>query len=283
MLYSFHIYCSEETAIIEHSVQIKKRHLRTRNMVSYFVEVLSFLTPNSSVYRMKKIFNFSYYSIIILFATGYAQSSAYANNLKENTKIWTSIKSVVPISANKRWSYFIEPQLRFIDDKYKFNQINLYLGLKYQTSDDLSLWAGIYRRYEQKPNGSTENQYRLWQQAVWQVIGNEQMKLSSRTRLEERKNTQYSQLSYRLREKLGIKSPISNWSQHYLVISDEVFFQLNRPQWVSNRFFSENRAFIGFDIPINNKYSYVIGYLNEFQFKNPNEMSNILYLQLNMQ
>lgn len=95
---------------------------------------------------------------------------ALAENLKEHTQLWTNAQISGSITNDKKWKYYLEPQLRFLDDKYKFSQLNLYAGIYYQIISNVSFWAGIFRRYEQRSDGSTFQEYRLWEQVVWDVI-----------------------------------------------------------------------------------------------------------------
>jgi len=52
----------------------------------------------------------------------------------------------VSISQNKKWKYYLEPQLRFVDDAYKFEEANLFAGVYYQWTPALSFWLGVYRQ-----------------------------------------------------------------------------------------------------------------------------------------
>jgi hypothetical protein len=144
----------------------------------------------------------------------------------------------------------------------------------------VSLWVDFFRRYDQKFDGSIFQEYRLWEQVLWEAISNNYYKLTSRSRLEERKNSADSQIANRFREKIILKFPVTTLTEYYLVLAEEIFFQLNQPTWVVNRIFSQNRASIGLQIPINKSMSYEAGYLNQYQYGNPNQMSNVLYVNL---
>jgi hypothetical protein len=205
-----------------------------------------------------------------------------ADNLKEHTKIWINAPISGIVSKDKKWNYYVEPQLRLLDDKYKFNQLNLHAGIFYQATSRISLWLVIFRRHDLKSDGSLFRENRLWEQIVWNVIDNDRLKLISRSRLEERKNLDDSQIANRFRQQVALNLPVPTLKNYYLVLADELFFQLNQPTWVTHRVFSQNRATIGIQIPISKQVSYQIGYLNQYQYGNPNQMSNILYFTLSL-
>lgn len=209
--------------------------------------------------------------------------NAFASSLEQHTKIWTSAVFIGPLTNNKKVKYYLEPELRFIDDKYKFEETLLYAGMGYQTTPNLILFFGDAWSTSKKPTGKYVNENRLWQQASWVPVDNNFFKLSSRTRLEERKNLSEHEWAINLRERLALEIPLRNWKNHALVLSDEVFFDLNHPKWVGNNaLLSQNRGLIGISTKISKQTSFIIGYLNQYQFTNPPQMSHILYLSLNV-
>lgn len=197
------------------------------------------------------------------------------------TKLWTSAQVTGNFSQYPNWNYYIEPQLRLVDDKYKFGTANLYLGIYYEYTPNLNLYAGIFRSHSQRTDGKIENEYRLWEQVTWNVYKSKTIQILNRTRLEERKNLDESEIANRLRERIAINIPIDMSAYNQLVIADEIFLQLNEPSWVSQRCLAQNRASIGVLMALSPTSSFEIGYLNQYQFQNPNIMSNVLYLYWN--
>ena len=134
---------------------------------------------------------------------------------------------------------------------------------------------------------STEGVYShenaVWQQFLWDMYHSKSFNFNSRTRLEERKNTRYSLWAIRLREQFTLKIPFQN-TKYSFITFDELFFNLNAPSWVSNRFFSQNRYFIGIEKSISKSASFDVGYINQarFQRKNINLITNGLYLRINV-
>lgn len=205
----------------------------------------------------------------------------YASELEMHTKAWFGWTQTGKIKSHSNFLYYLDAELEFIDDKYKFEEAYGSFGFGYKALSNLSLFLGNTYLFSKKTNGTNEKQYRVWQQADWAVVKAISYSLASRTRIEERKNFAYSQISVRLREKATITIPLVKYSNLSVIVSDEMFFNLNRPVWVPQRFFEQNRAFIGFGKNISKYGVLVIGYMNQYQLTQPNQMSNILYVSVN--
>jgi len=63
------------------------------------------------------------------------------------------------------------------------------------------------------------------------------------------------------------------------VVSDEVFFNLNKPSWITSSTFDQNRFFIGVGTEINPYTNVLIGYLNQLQSSAPKDnLNHVLYV-----
>lgn len=209
-------------------------------------------------------------------------SGVSLGNVEHHTKLWNTAVFVGPLFKNSKIKYYFEPQLRFIDNRYKFEEAFIFLGIGYQTTSDLTLFLGGAEVISKRSTGENVYENRIWQQANWDVVKRKSFNLLSRTRLEERKRNSESQWAVRLRERMMARIPLKNCEKHSLVLFDEVFFNINHPRWVSNKFFSQNRAFFGIGTKISEQISFDIGYLNQYIFANPDQMNNILLLSLNI-
>ncbi len=208
---------------------------------------------------------------------------AFGSGIKEHTKIWNSAVLMGPLTTDKRIKYYFEPQLRLIDNKYKFEEGLLFAGIGYQTTPSLILFFGDAWVTSRKSTGNYVQENRVWQQANWNAINSAAFSIISRTRLEERKILSESQWAIRLRQRFMLRIPLTNWENHSLVLSDEVFFYFNHPKWIgNNRFFAQNRGFLGIGTKLSKQMSFDIGYLNQYQFTNPNQMSHVLFSSLNI-
>lgn len=202
-----------------------------------------------------------------------------ADELVEHTKIWSALQLSVAMTEDKKWNYYVEPQLRLVDDKYKFNEALLRMGIYYQVLPELSLWLGVQRGYALRLYGKSEQVSVLWERLNWDIVNNQRIIFNSRSILEERKNLVYSQIANRLRERLSMKFPLK-YQGYFLVLTDEAFIQLNRPHWVTDRVFSQNRASIGLQVPVNQCVNYEVGYLNQLQYNTPRQMSSVVYVNV---
>lgn len=196
------------------------------------------------------------------------------------TKLWSSATVTSPIHFDNsdRFRYYLEPQVRFIDDRYKFNQFLFLTGLGYQLTPDTIAFIGPGWVVDKSLQGEVGHEVRLWEQLSWVALHNEQFILNVRTRLEERKNFDYTQVAYRLRSRAWLRVPLPRWSTHSLSLFDEVFFDLNHPEWVSPKFFSQNRAFIGIGTQLNQSTVLDIGYLNQYLLSKVNQLDNVLLI-----
>lgn len=79
-----------------------------------------------------------------------------------------------------------------------------------------------------------------------------------------------------------MKFPVNKDRKYFIVLADEIFLQLNQPDWVPDRVFSQNRAAIGVEIPVNQSVSYEMGYLNQFNVGSPDQMSHVVYFTVNV-
>lgn len=201
--------------------------------------------------------------------------------LQGHTELWTSASILESFSKDSRFKYYLEPQLRFIDNTYKFNQALMQGGFGYQLKPDVLLLGGLGYILTKSNSGNMFHEDRIWEQISWTMPVS--INLISRTRLEQRKLTNNSQMAYRLRERLFARIPFLHWNKHSLAMFDEVFFNLNRPDWVAPHFFAQNRAFIGIGTSLSNTTVIDIGYLNQYIISSPNspnQLRNALLLSL---
>lgn len=199
--------------------------------------------------------------------------------LEEHTKLWTSYEINGALSSDKKILFYLEPQLRFIDNAYKFEQVVLHGAIGYQFTDRTSILLGNSGIESKNSSGQFVAEYRVWEQFSWDIIKSKIVNTKSRTRLEQRKSENSPNWANRLREKLSLKIPIY-YSQLSLILSDELFFNLNHPNWVSDFTLSQNRFFTGLDAKLSNKSSFEFGYLNQYQFNNIDQMSNVIVFEV---
>ncbi|MGQ3887746.1 DUF2490 domain-containing protein [Legionella sp. CNM-1927-20] len=183
----------------------------------------------------------------------------------EVAKIWNTV--TINIKHNN-YRFYLEPQLRIQDAPNKLDQALNNVGLGYLVRPTLALWIGttsliIGSLSDEIPN---RREFRVWQQMVLSDKI-QQSDLQWRTRLEERKREQFSDLNYRLRTRLTIEQPF--YKSLSWVWFDEFFINLNRPTWITSNTIDQNRFFIGVDHKASKTLTVGLGYLNQYIFTKP--------------
>ena len=117
-------------------------------------------------------------------------------------------------------------------------------------------------------------EYRPWQQFQLEKA-QKYFHFYWRTRLEERKRQNFSEISVRFRQRITLQSTKPLADKFYPVVYDELFFNLNQVEWIDTNTLNQNRMFLGFDI---NFKSFILqlGYLNRVRFET--EQNNITHI-----
>jgi hypothetical protein len=131
-------------------------------------------------------------------------------------------------------------------------------------SKSWTLWLGYAYIRTEPPYASTSTyESRIWEQATWgDRIG--RVRLSSRTRLEQRFVSTGSETGWRLREFVKLSAPLgSTWSA---VLYDEYFYNLNSTNYGATAGSDRNRFFIGPGLAISKQVTIEFGYLHQYVF-----------------
>lgn len=202
---------------------------------------------------------------------------------KQLTKEWNTAIVIGSFSNDSHLRYYLQPQLNFVDDKYKFQNAYLFLGLGYQFSPHIRFWLMDGLLYIKKQDGGIARRDTIRQQMDWLAADCSDFKLITISRLEERKEVGESRWAIRVRERLMLRIPFKNWEGHSMVLYDEAFFDLNHSKWIkSNTFLAQNRAFVGISTAFSKQVALDAGYLNQYQMKDKDTVSNVLALTLNV-
>lgn len=216
--------------------------------------------------------------LLIYFLACLMMENSYAST--STSKVWSSFT----VNGTKGDTlYYVEPQVRLIDrngDPFDMNQFLLNMGLGRSVSSQWQLWIGqTFATNSQDADPGDYEEYRLWQQAVWNNAYRN-ITMTSRSRLEERKSFDYSELSYRFRERLLTSFPLTHVIS--LELSDEIFFNLNHANWIATNTLDQNRAYIGFAQKISNTWSFGVGYMSQYLSTSPAQWDNVLVLNLRL-
>ncbi|WP_242602267.1 DUF2490 domain-containing protein [Legionella waltersii] len=178
-------------------------------------------------------------------------------------QVWTNMTAMGPIHDNHRSiRYWLEIQDRIGEDVSQLSQILLRPGLGYEFSPTASAWVGYafihtYRPFSQQP----VDENRLWQQLLWSK-NYTPLKLSARSRLEERFIQRVPETAWRYRQlvKTNIHTTLPKYD---VVITEEAFIHLNNFNLQKNRGFDQNRLFIGLGYKASKNSTVEVGYLNQ--------------------
>jgi Protein of unknown function (DUF2490) len=224
--------------------------------------------------------------VVFLILICLAQVS-FARSLKQNGSLWTILEKAGKFSEQGNLKYLFLGEGRFDVINTSSNVFELAkgrLGLGYQLGDPATFWLG-YDVNGTLPldsdQGTLEN--RFWQRLNYQIWLGHHKSLTVISKIEERKRTDNTNWAYRLREELKLKLIHKLAKNLTPIISDELFFNLNHPDWVSSSTFEQNRAFIGISKALNIEYLLTMGYMNQFRVRSPNNrMTHILYVELRL-
>lgn len=205
-------------------------------------------------------------------------------SLEQNENLWLAINSQLKLSNDEKWLSYIYSQTRFINQDHPWQLVLLEGGIGYKLPTTTSIWLG-YRWSGRNPFNNFSEENRLIQQVLYPIKA-DFFKTIIRTRLEESQYTNQSPMSLRLRERIAfeLNQPLF-FSKIFPVIYDEVFFRLNKTDYTSNAFISQNRLFLGFNLRYSTTAWWEIGYINQFQMNTPqnnqNQINHILSVTYN--
>lgn len=203
----------------------------------------------------------------------------------QNEKLWTGLNVLRPLTNDRRWVYLLYSQFRFINES---NPLQVYLlegGVGRHVTPAASLWFG-YRWSGHQPYNNFYQTNRLFQQVLFETLNSDASRMLLRSRIEEILQSHQSQPSFRFRQRI-----YTEFKKRYLgmlnpLVYDEVFFQLNKTDYTTHQFISENRLFIGMNLWHQPHAFWEIGYINQYEWRSPqhaqNSMSHVLSINYNL-
>jgi|GEM_PF-1046295 len=190
--------------------------------------------------------------------------------------------------AEKMWSlltlsgdygrvvYYIEPQLRLIYRDNLFQQFLTNAGMGYKVAPNWQTWFGAtFSADSQDAVAGSLDEYRLWQQIIWKRRL-PSVSLISRTRFEERKSLFFSDWAYRLRQRVLLNKPLTN--NLSLVISNEIFFNINKASWIITDRLDQNRAYLGIEQHVSENNYLGVGYMNQYLSTPMPQSNHVLWI-----
>ncbi|MET0259287.1 MAG: DUF2490 domain-containing protein [Methylobacterium sp.] len=163
-----------------------------------------------------------------------------------------------------RFAYFAEIQPRFGEGISQLDQLLLRPALGWKLDEELTLYQG-YAYVETRPlGGPSFTEDRSFQQIDWKIGTFEGVTVSSRTRFEQRWQSNGRDTGFRLREFLRFARPLSDAEGSISALGwTEAFLALNDTDWGARAGFDRVRTFVGLEVPTGGKSAVEIGYMNQ--------------------
>lgn len=183
--------------------------------------------------------------------------------------------------------YFVEPQLRLIEPKTSgadqtsnvFNQFLGNIAGGYEIYPEWQLWFGqTISTTAQDAVALSREEYRAWEQIMWNHKTINNIHINSRFRAEQRKSLYFPEWAFRLRERLIFNIPLKNNLSYEL--SNEILYNLNLVPWITTTAWDQNRFYIALVQRFSKHYAFAVGYMNQYLFRDAPlaQANNVLYL-----
>ncbi|MFZ2315770.1 MAG: DUF2490 domain-containing protein [Gammaproteobacteria bacterium] len=203
--------------------------------------------------------------------------------LEQHEKLWLATNYQTSFGQDKQWLGLVFTQLRLINESHPVQTGLIEGGIGYRLALGKSIWAG-YRWSGHNPYNNFYQENRLFQQLLLPMRSRIDRSIL-RSRLEEIGRGNQSQISLRLRERLALEFETGLINNSHPFVYDEIFFQLNKTNYTTNRLISENRLFLGINLFINKLDWWEIGYINQYTMSASasaqNKMNHIISLTYN--
>lgn len=162
------------------------------------------------------------------------------------------------------FAMFAEVQPRFGDGPSRLDQLIVRPAIGWKISDAVTVYQG-YARVENTPlGGRSFSEDRSFQQVGWEIGTVEGVRLSSRTRFEQRVQTNGRDTGFRLRQMLRAVLPLTGETNGVSALAwSEAFVALNDTDWGARAGFDRIRTFVGLEVPLEGRSTLEIGYLNQ--------------------
>lgn len=202
-------------------------------------------------------------------------TNAYAQPI-EDGRIWLGLSLQGKLAdTGLNWSAELQPRWREEGDN--LDQLIIRPALFYKLDAKSSVWFGYEKVINHPESKATFDEHRLWQQYSYTFDPINSVTLQNRTRLEERRKEHAKETNYRLRQMLKVSMPLESNPKLSLIISDELFINLNDTDWVAQSGFDQNRLFMGAGYVFNPTAKLEAGYLNQYVNSNPiDKMNHVL-------
>jgi hypothetical protein len=204
--------------------------------------------------------------------------------LADDFRIWGNVTArgnfgfIDPAFKPLRWSTEVQPRTR--EEGEDMDQLLIRPGIGYAVTDHSSVWIGYAHVINFPAAGDNIHEDRFWQQYMWSgatPLG----AFTSRTRFEQRWQTNGNETGGRFRQMFKLSWPLPFYQPVSLVGWDEVFVNLNDTNWGARQGFDQNRGFAGIGYRVLPPVLVEIGYMNQYINKSTlDNMNHVLSLNL---
>ena len=193
-----------------------------------------------------------------------------AHAAEDDANIW--IGQFATINATDKVYVRLEAQERFTNDAERLGQLLLRSLVGYRIDKNVNIGVG-YAYVRTDPVGpALLNEHRYYQEFNVRLLSTEGgVTVDSRTRLEQRTFEEREDTSWRLRQFVQLRVPVSD--DNKLVVYTEPFVDLNETG-VQRGGLSIWRNFVGLSVPVAKNIEVVPGYLNQHVFRDGRDRSD---------
>ncbi|GJD64547.1 DUF2490 domain-containing protein [Methylobacterium frigidaeris] len=190
-----------------------------------------------------------------------ASSLPAAAQVDHDGQLWINATAFGSVGS---LAYFAEVQPRFGDGISRLDQLILRPAVGWKLTDAVTVYQG-YARIENSPPGQRAfSEDRSFQQLGWEIGTFDRVKLSSRTRFEQRFQTNGRDTGFRLRQQLRAAVPLTEETRGVAAVAwTEAFLALNDTDWGARAGFDRIRTFVGLELPLAGRSTLELGYINQ--------------------
>ena len=194
-----------------------------------------------------------------------ALSWAGSAQAREDEQLWTGAN--VNVKLSDKWRLQQELTTRFSDNRDGLYEVESVTLLGYRIAKDVTLAAGYVHNPQYSGGDFTVMEHRAREQVTFDNVARiASGKLSARFRMEQRWREGVDGTGWRMRPYVKFSLPLSRGSKTSLVLSSEMFVNLNRTPFQRQDGLDRMRNLIAINTPLTKTLSAEIGYLNQHGF-----------------
>ena len=191
-----------------------------------------------------------------------------ASATEDDFNVWSGQFVTIDLGEDSGWFVRGEAQERFTNDADRLGQLLLRSFVGYRLTDKVNIGGG-YAYILTDPVGPAKlNEHRFYQELNVRLVERDGVTLDSRTRLEQRTFEEGNGTSWRFRNFVQLRVPITE--NNKLNVYTEPFIELNDTQFQGGGL-SVWRNFVGVTVPLGDGITMVPGYLNQTVFRDGQE------------